>query len=101
MTFTTKQYDTKTALKATLQDANGNAVDLTGATVYFRMGNVINRQALVQENGDVWFVFETDEVANPGYYRAEFHVEHADGRKEIFPNSGYIKVIIEPNIGGA
>jgi hypothetical protein len=106
MIFVTKQGDTRTALRAQLLDGEGNPVDLTDSLVYFRMSEFtnsttrINRQALVQENGEVWFVFEKDEVSQPGIFKAEFHVEYPDGRKEVFPNSGYIKVTIEPSVGG-
>ena len=37
MTFYIKQNDTSPIMQATLQDADGNAVDLTGSSVRFHM----------------------------------------------------------------
>lgn len=100
MIFRTKQGDTRTALKATLLNAAGAAVDLTGCTVRFKMGCSIDREAqkLDAETGKVLVVFESADVANPGIYRAEFAVTHPDGRVEKFPNSGHITIMIEGSV---
>jgi hypothetical protein len=102
--FQTKQFNTRNALKAKLLEANGTPVDLTGATVRFYMqssnGVVVNRAMQVGENGEVLFVFESDEVAQAGLFNAEIIVTYGDNRKEIYPNDGYIRVYIEESIGG-
>lgn len=100
MKFHTKQGDTRTALKATLLDASGAPVDLTGCTVRFRMSCKIDRQVQVLDAaaGEVMMVFESEDVAKPGLFRAEFKVEYPDGRVETFPNSGHITVYIEGGV---
>lgn len=103
--FRTKQYNTRNAFKATLNEANGSPVDLTGATVRFFMASragvtMINRQMQVGANGEVLIVFDPVDVAEPGIFNAEIIVEYSDGRKEIHPNEGYIRVYIESSIGG-
>lgn len=105
-TFITKRGDTRTAIKATLKDATGQPVDLTGCQVKFIMskqngGAKINRDALVQDaaNGVVWFVFEANEVDEIGTFKGEFEVTYGDGRVETFPNDGYIIVQINPDLG--
>lgn len=100
MIFTTKQFNTRTALKASLTNEEGLPIDLTGASVSFICDSGINRSAQIQEGGIVWFVFEENEVAAPGLFKAEFHVIYPDNRKEIFPNDGYITVQILESMGG-
>lgn len=103
--FKTKQFNTRNALKATLYKANGSPVDLTGVTVRFFMESkakemIIDRSMQTGENGEVLLVFEPVEVAEPGIFNAEIVVEYGDGRKEIYPNDGYIRVYIESSLGG-
>jgi hypothetical protein len=103
-TFTLRQGDTRTAIKATLLDSSGQPVNLTGATVSFLMGRngtqVINRYATIHDavNGVVWSVWNPGETDVPGFYHAEFKVTFSDGSVESYPNSGSIKVIIEPDV---
>lgn len=100
MRFYTKQGDTRTALKATLKEASGNPVNLTGCSVRFRMGCLIDRETQVLDaaEGKVLVVFESADVAKPGIYKAEFVVEYPDGRKETYPNRGHITVYIEGRV---
>lgn len=106
MNFQTKQHNTRNAFKATLSEPTGNPVDLTGASVKMVMKSktgktVINRSMQVAESGQVLLVFESDEVKNAGSFDAELIVTYADERKEIYPNSGYIKIDIQASLGGA
>lgn len=99
-----KQGDTRHAVKAILKDASGNALDLTMATVRFvmatRFGEVlVDREATIQ-NGQVFFAFEAGETDKEGEMKAEFHVTYQDGRKETFPNDGYMKIEIQKRLGG-
>jgi len=105
-TFITKRGDFRTAIKATLKNNSGQAVDLTSCTVKFIMADLrnrvkINRNAIIQDavNGVVWFIFEANEVDEAGTFRGEFEVTYADGRVETFPNEGYITIKINSDLG--
>jgi hypothetical protein len=106
MTFYVKQNDTSPAMLATLQDADGNAVNVTGATVRFHMRAVGSTQVVVDEAATIvtaldglvrydWQAADTDTI---GSYQAEFEVTYADSSVETFPNDGYIRVEIIDDI---
>lgn len=106
MTFYIKQNDTGPAIVATLQDANGNAINLTGAGVRFHMRSVSGGNPVVDAAATVvtalsgivrynWVAADTDTV---GTYQAEFEVTYADASIETFPNDGYIAVQIIDDI---
>ena len=101
-----KRGDTRTAIKATLKNPTGIAVDLTNASVKFIMadpyGTVkINRTAEIQDapTGIVWFVFEPPETSVAGTYQAEFEVTFGDGRIDTYPNDDYLNVGIISDLG--
>lgn len=106
MTFNIKQNDTGPAMLATLQDANGNAINLTGASVRFHMRSVGGGNPIVDAAATVvtaasgivrynWAAADTDTI---GTYQAEFEVTYADASIESFPNDGYIAVQIVDDI---
>jgi hypothetical protein len=106
MTFYVKQNDTSPSMLATLQDADGNAVNLTAASVRFHMRPVGGGQVVVDEAAVVvtpleglvrynWIAADTDTI---GSYQAEFEVTYADASIETFPNDGYIRVEIIDDI---
>jgi hypothetical protein len=106
MTFYVKQNDTSPAMLATLQDADGNAVNLTAASVRFHMRPVGGGQVVVDAAASVvtpleglvrynWIADDTDTI---GSYQAEFEVTYADASIETFPNDGYIRVEIIDDI---
>lgn len=106
MTFYVKQNDTSPAMLATLQDADGNAVNVTGATVRFHMRAVGSTTIVVDEAATIvtdldglvrydWQAADTDTI---GSYQAEFEVTYSDGSVETFPNDGYIRVEITDDI---
>ncbi len=101
-----KRGDTRTAIKAALLDADGNPVELTGATVRFVVaglsdGKTMDRQADIVNpaDGHVLVVFEPGDTDQAGMYRAEFEATFGDGRKETYPNDGYITIEIMPDLG--
>lgn len=105
MTFYVKQNDTSPAMLATLQDAEGNAVNLTGATVRFHMrsvgGNpVVDAAATIVTplSGIVRYNWVAADTDTAGTYQAEFEVTYADASIETFPNDGYIVVQIIDDI---
>jgi hypothetical protein len=106
MPFYVKQNDTSPAMLATLQDANGDAVNITGASVRFHMRPIGSNSITVDasativtpEDGVVrydWLAADTDTI---GSYQAEFEVTYADGSIETFPNDGYVRVEIIDDI---
>lgn len=105
MAFTLKQNDTSPSIQATLKDASGSAVDISGATVKFHMKSIdgtlkIDEAAtVVNASGGVvkydWTSADTDVV---GTYYAEFQVSYADLTVETFPNSGNIVIQIKPEL---
>jgi hypothetical protein len=103
---TLKRGDTRTAIKATLVGDDGNPVDLTETSVRFlvadfRGTSLIARQAGIVSaaEGKVLFAFEPGETDTAGTYRAEFEATYLDGRKQTYPNDGYISIEILPDLG--
>lgn len=101
MVFRIKQYDTKTALRATLQ-SDGHPVDLNEAQeVRFILRDykqiTMDKPSIIIDaiNGKVWFPFEESETAKKGRFSGEFVVTFLDGRRETFPNEGVIPIEIE------
>lgn len=106
MTFYIKQNDTSPSMLATLQDASGNAVDITGASVRFHLRPISSSTVTVDEAATIvtadegtvrydWDAADTDTI---GSYQAEFEVTYADASIETFPNDGYIRVEIISDI---
>jgi hypothetical protein len=106
MTFYVKQNDTSPAMLATLQDANGSAIDLTAASVRFHMRAIGSGTATVDAaativtaaSGIVRYDWEASDTATIGSYQAEFEVTYADTTIETFPNDGYIRVEIKDDV---
>lgn len=106
MTFYIKQNDTGPSMLATLQDASGNAIDLTAGNVRFHLRPINSSTAKVDEAATIvtadagivrydWQASDTDTI---GSYQAEFEVTYADASIETFPNDGYILVEIISDI---
>lgn len=101
-----KRGDTRTAIQAILLEPAGTPVDLTNASVRFHM---VDHRGVLRISktidiidavrGMVRVVFEPGETAAAGLYRAEFAVIFPDGRKETYPNHGYVTVHIVPDLG--
>lgn len=106
MTFYLKQNDTSPAMLATLQDANGTAVNLTAATVRLHMRAIgatqtkVNASATLVDpnNGIVRYNWSASDTNTVGQFQAEFQVTYADGKIETFPNDSYIPVEITDDI---
>ena len=104
MIFLTKQGDTRKALKATLNPAQGSFDN--AEIVKFRMANtlfknVIDRHVDIKELPEVGVVFTPQEVAEPGTFYGEFVITFDDGKSDTYPTEGYITIKIEKNTGGA
>lgn len=103
--FYIKQNDTSPSLRATLIDGDGDAVNLTGASVRFHMRDASGTtkvdavaSIITAASGIVqysWAVGDTDTV---GVFAAEFEVTYSDTSVGTFPNNGYITVKIRDDI---
>lgn len=106
--FMIKRGDTLPEFERTLTDASG-AVDLSGASVAFRMASrdsgttVVDRSATIvsASTGIVKYAWQAGDTATAGTYSAEFRVTFGDGRILTFPNVGTMSVEIAPNIPAA
>tara|TARA_B100001093_G_C26816933_1_gene1010154 strand:- start:572 stop:895 length:324 start_codon:yes stop_codon:yes gene_type:complete len=107
MSFTIKKGNTSPFLVATLNDSTGTALDLTGATVVFDMGDldgnsVVSNGACTiigEDTGRVRYGWVANDTANAGIFRGEFTVTFASGRIETYPNSTTIRIKIKDSVG--
>ena len=107
MSFTIKKGDTSPFLVATLNDSTGTALDLTGASVVFNMGDLDGNSVVSdgsctiigEETGRVRYGWVSNDTANAGVFRGEFTVTFASGRIETFPNSTTIRIRIKDDVG--
>lgn len=106
MTFYVKQNDTSPSMLAELKDAEGNAVNLGGASVNFHMKPMGSRDVSIsaaasvvsESRGVVRYDWQEGDTADVGAFQAEFQVTFADGSVETFPNDSYIRVQITAEI---
>ena len=100
--FTIKENDTSPALTATLQDDDGAAVDITGASVRFHMVKLNETATKIDAAADIvsealgqvkyqWLTADTDTA---GIYRGEWEVTYSDGTIETFPNDDMMEINI-------
>jgi hypothetical protein len=105
MAFTIKQSDTSPSLQATLQDADGNTINISYSTVRFHMkqvgGSVVIDQPMTivdEENGVVRYDWQSGDTDTPGTYYVEFEVTYQDLSVETFPNNTNETVLIIPQL---
>jgi len=105
MAFTIKQNDTSPALQATLRDANGLGVLLTGATIRLHMvplngGTTLDKAMTIVNatQGIVRYNWVAGDTATVGTYSIEFEVTYSDGSVETFPNNDNLVVVITPEL---
>jgi hypothetical protein len=100
--FHLKAGDLLPALTAALKDGNGSPIDLTGATVTFRMRKrgatalTVDAAASVVSAaaGTVRYDWLSGDTDTHGLYDAEFRCELTGGRETV-PNDRYITVRIQ------
>lgn len=99
--FYLKRGDTGPTISAVLSDPAG-VVDLTGATVRFKMrlsdsgAIVVNAVATIVSAaaGSVSYGWEAADTAVAGTYLAEWEVTFGNGEVITFPNDGHLHVKI-------
>ena len=106
MAFFIKQNDTSPILQANLKDGNDAAVDVSGATIAFKMRPVSSTTATIDSaatiidgtSGSVKYEWQSSDTATAGSYFAEFQVTFSGGKIETFPNGDYIQITILDDI---
>jgi hypothetical protein len=103
--FSIKRGDTSPSIRATLKDAAGQPIPLTGASVRFHMRakgaadvTVDAAAAIVDPDGEVRYDWEPGDTASAGWHEAEWEVTYADGAVETFPNRGSTPILIDPDL---
>ena len=103
-----KQNDTSPTLDAILTDANGDVVNVSGASVQFHLQLIgetalkVDAPAVVVngEAGHVRYVLQEGDTDTPGRYKAEYEVTFLDGSVETFTNTPtQLRVVITPELG--
>ena len=106
--FNIKRNDTLPSVSGTLLDPDGNAVNLTGATVKFiyrlstepRSAAVSGSVVLVDENnGVVRFDWTDGDTDVPGIYFAEFETTFGTGEVQTTPNTSNLILRIFDDVG--
>jgi len=102
--FYINQGDTSPSLVATLKGSNGQAKDLTNATVVFKVGTdpdnlIVNKTVtpFAASGGIMVYDWESGETDTAGTYLFEFEVTYSDNTKETFPNDDQLFIAIKPN----
>lgn len=98
--FRIKKGDTKPVLAVTLQYSGGNAIDLTGATVSFNMGNIdyssyTSGQCVITGSSagqcEYRWTGGTD-TGSVGNYFGEFEITWSAGSIMTLPNDHSLKI---------
>lgn len=101
--FFIRQGDTAPQLAATVQDEDGNAIDISGAkAVKFHMADP-NYQTKVDasgtivdgKNGKIAYAWSDGDTDERGWFYGEFQVTHKDDSVQTFPNRDYIRIRVE------
>lgn len=113
MAILMKTGDTAPPVRATLLDAAGERVDLSGASVRFILATstqprtvVVDAAAEVTQVGDddtkgtVVYEWAEDDTATAGSYVVEFEVTYADATVQTFPTQGYLDATFVDDLGG-
>ena len=98
--FNIKQNDTSPTLSVVVADSSGTAINITGASVLFKMRAVnssslkVNSSATITNasNGAVSYTFSASDTDTSGVFQGEFQVPFSGGAIETFPNSEYISI---------
>lgn len=104
------QNDHGEAVADTLKDADGNAVDISGATVRFVMaplnGDTLTTDAVASNDqvgdgsdgskGAVHYTWASGDTATAGRFRARWIVTYTTGEVQSFPNDNVLSVNISP-----
>ncbi len=102
-TFKIKKDDTVPAIEATLQFANGSPVNLTGAAVYFNIGNLTDfsayRSGLAvitngSTTGQVKYAWNALDTGSVGQFWGEFEANWGSGSIMTLPTNHGLRVTV-------
>jgi len=103
--FVIKRNDTSPSIQRTLRDSAGDAIDLTGATVRFKMSTIrgvskVDAVASIEDaaNGLVQYDWQAADTDTAGLFYCEWEATYADSNVETFPNEGFNTVKIDPDL---
>jgi hypothetical protein len=103
--FNIKRNDTGPSIAGILERPSGTAVNISGATVRFKMrdaskASVVNAVATVFDGsaGSVRYDWDAADTEDAGLFEAEWEVTYSDSTIETFPNDGFIPVYITEDI---
>ncbi len=109
--FIVRVNDTDSDIRSTLRDVDGNPVNLTGATVRFRMRPAagpaspltVDQPAVIDNaaGGEVHYAWVAADTDTPGLYLAEWRVTFGDGTIESFPNGAVLYVLVSEGLSGS
>lgn len=102
-----KRGDTSPAIEKALVDADGVAINLTGATVRFIMARrgstiaTVNAAATIIDaaGGIVRYTWQVGDTTEHGTYDGEFEVTYTGGAIESFPNDGFLEIKVTRDLG--
>lgn len=105
MSFAIKENDTKPILSAVLQYADGTAIDLATATVYFVMRDrhgtvkmVGDVTVITPADGEIEYSWQKGDTDADGFYDAEFMIVYANGDVQTVPSDSYLAVRVLPQL---
>lgn len=107
-TFYIKAGDRLPAIAVTITDADGNRVDLTGASARFRMrpkgtdgSPTVDAVATITQDdedattwGEIVYPWADGDTDDPGRYDGEWEITFASGKQLTAPNPGFTRIII-------
>lgn len=104
--ITIKKGDTWPPAEATLLDAEGTPIDLTGASVKFSMRpfrgalkiDKATCEIVSAEAGTVKYQWQASDTDTTGTFRAEFEVTFQGGGVITVPNKGDVEVEISDSV---
>jgi hypothetical protein len=102
-----KEGDAGSILGQTLK-RDGAAVNLTGASVRFVMSKSptstpkVDAAATIVDAsaGKVRYTWQAADLNAPGRYIAEWQVTFSGGAIETYPVGGYLRIQVDPDLGG-
>jgi len=100
--FVIKEVDTKHVFKIGLAYEDSTP-DLTGATATLYIANdkgmvAEKTMTISEEAGVVTFSFDDGDITSAGNYDVEVVVVYADGKRETFPDTTYLKLKVMQNL---
>jgi hypothetical protein len=107
--FTIRQGDRLPVFEVVLRDRNG-PVDLTSSTVKLHMVDALRRNVVLnvgaapavdqsgEDKGRVFYEWGAGDTLAPRELDVEFEVTFLSGKVQTFPNEGYVRVRVTPQL---